>query len=119
MRYFVLTFIGIWLLLFRVAGAQDITFFSEIPDVPVMSNFIELPDNGFTFEKPEGRVVEAVAIGSRAITKDIVSYYTTSLPQFGWHPKDEFNFMREHEHLKLTIEHDHLQTSIHFVLSPQ
>ncbi|MFN3700476.1 MAG: hypothetical protein ACK4VI_03025 [Alphaproteobacteria bacterium] len=63
-------------------------FFSALQDVPVMEGMQELPDYTLVFDKPEGRIIETLAVyntDSTADSETIRAFYQSALPQFGWH----------------------------------
>jgi hypothetical protein len=62
-------------------------FFSALQDVPVMEGMQELPDYTLVFDKPEGRIVETLAVYDTVSADDsekIRAFYQSVLPQFGW-----------------------------------
>lgn len=119
-KRFLYLFCAIVLCLAPVAiHAQDVTFFTNLNDVPVMADLAELPNEGFVFDKPEGRVIEAIAVGTHDVSdQDIISYYTQTLPQFGWNPTSTNSFIRGKERLELAISQDETAVHVHFILSP-
>ena len=74
-----------------VACAQQTTdsaFFETLTDVPIMSGFEELKDEALVFDKPSGRIGQAVAIGRDVSLANLKLFYEETLSQMGWHQKD-------------------------------
>ena len=63
--------------------AADPEYLAAVADLPLPPGLVEDVDAGISFDKPEGRIVEAVARG--VVTPDVVvSFYRTALPGLGW-----------------------------------
>jgi hypothetical protein len=93
-------------------------FLDAMPDVPLMSGLAEASDDDMTFDVPEGRIVETLAIGQPSVDK-VLAFYTRTLPQLGWIQAGETTFRRDGETLTLeavAVEHT---TRVTFRLSPQ
>lgn len=94
-------FIALYLFLFCVpALAQEAVYFENIDDLPVMAGLAELKDQSTVFDKPEGRIVEAAAVGAVG-EKEIFSYYHQVLPQLGWTILEEGIYTRGNESMTL------------------
>jgi phosphotransferase system glucose/maltose/N-acetylglucosamine-specific IIC component len=99
-----------------VANAQ--IFLAAAVDVPLMSGLTEVEGLGVVFDKPNGRIVEAYAVGS--LTAALVEeYYSASLPQFGWQPQGERLFERQGERLRLTIGGHDGALTVRFDITPR
>lgn len=93
-----------------IAYAQNHThdteprFFSVLHDVPIMDGLIEIEDNTTTYDKPNGRIIDAFAKTNAISKENIITYYNATLPQFGWGKTAHGQFYRKDEILKLTFE---------------
>lgn len=89
--------------------AAETLFFEIIHDVPLMPALVERVDEAVLFDKPGGRVVESVAEMGVVSRAEVLGYYATSLPQFGWISQEDHVFLRGAERLELVFEtHDGL-----------
>lgn len=87
------------------AGGLETSFFSDIADLPVMPGLIEDEAAGMAFDRPDGRIVQAVASGH--VSPDaVLAFYQASLPSLGWQavPTEKQIFQRGEERLQLSIE---------------
>lgn len=83
-------------------AAQEVEFFTLVEDMPLMPGLSELVDETTSFDKPEGRIIEAfAAIESGVTPAQISAYYKVTLPQFGWGAVKNDVFFRRKEHLEL------------------
>ena len=92
-------------------------FFSTLEDLPVMSGLVEVVGEGMVFDKPEGRVVEAVAAGA-APREAVVAYYEAVLPELGWKRRGNAEFARSGEILRYHLETVGGTTEIRFTIVP-
>ncbi|QQG36689.1 MAG: hypothetical protein HYS17_02635 [Micavibrio aeruginosavorus] len=111
--HFIFTILGFfWLCGFPPLGAQPAqqenphgtTFFYALNDVPLMPGLRELSDEALHFDKPEGRIVAATALGETLAPEAIQRFYGAVLPQLGWIPAGEGSFLRGEERLRLNIQ---------------
>lgn len=86
-----------------VAGAVAETFLSGLEDVPLMVGLVEVEGSAFTFDKPQGRIVEVRAIG-KVTRAQVLEFYDETLPQLGWRALGGGRFGREGETLRLDFE---------------
>lgn len=77
-------------------------FVSGTEDLPLMAGLREVPDRGVVFESPNGRIVEAWAVGYLAPER-VRAFYNESLPQLGWQAAGDMRFRREGEVLTLDV----------------
>ena len=92
-------------------------FFSTLDDLPLMSGLVEIVGEGMVFDKPEGRVVEAVAAG--AVSREaVVAYYEAVLPELGWKRRGSAEFARSGEALRYRLETAGGTTEIRFAIVP-
>ena len=86
-----------------VGAVAQAAFFSAVEDLPLMPGLQEVADEGMIFDKPEGRIVEAVAAG-KVSQDDITAFYDATLPQLGWERTAAATFMRSGEVLRYRLE---------------
>ncbi|NVK19798.1 MAG: hypothetical protein HWE30_13955 [Methylocystaceae bacterium] len=106
------------LMMFSVkAQADDLEFLSVLQDVPLMAGLTESSDGAVRFDTPQGRIVEAYAVGT--VTKaSVLSYYKDSLPSLGWTRTAHGSYMREGEYLTISVEMEDESAIVRFSLSP-
>ena len=100
------------------ASAPPSTFLSNLDDIPLMPGLAERKELAVSFDKPEGRIVEAYAEGQlspAAVTK----FYATTLPQLGWRSQGNNRFAREGEELLLNLTPAANKLTVQFSLSPK
>lgn len=116
MRSFLLSVFA-FLVLCSPASSQG--FFVGLPDIPVMPGLTELEDRGLSYDKPEGRILVAVASIDDSISdSDIERFYEQALPQFGWVPKTRFFYERGEEVLEISIHYDGTKKILEVIISP-
>ncbi len=86
------------------ANTQAPRFFSAFEDVPLMDGLVELPDHIMTYDKPQGRIIESVALMSNVKRPDVVNFYRMTLPQMGWGIISDTHYFRKEEYLDLSFE---------------
>jgi hypothetical protein len=92
-------------------------FFAAIEDLPVMPGLEQVPDAGVSFDKPQGRIVEAAASGD--VTQEAVqAFYTAVLPQLGWDAAGEGRYLRDGERLVLSLSASGRTLTVRFSLFP-
>ena len=92
-------------------------FFSNVEDLPIMPGLEEILDAGMVFDKPEGRIVEVVAIG--AVSRNaIIAFYKSTLPELGWIREGLTDFARSGEVLRFRIDDRDGEASIRFTIAP-
>ncbi len=67
------------------ALAADPEYLAAVADLPLPPGLVEDIGAGISFDKPEGRIVEALARGAVAKT-DVAAFYRAALPGLGWKP---------------------------------
>ena len=101
------------------ARGQDGTagFVGGIEDLPLMAGLVEDAAAGLVFDKPEGRIVEAVATGplERAA---VDAFYAATLAELGWRPSGDGAYKREGEALRITVSGEDGAVTVHFSLTP-
>lgn len=99
-------------------AAGEPRFFSSVPDLPLMDGLQELTDQTVVFDKPEGRIIESVALMGAQDPASVTRYYNDSLPQFGWIKVSDDSFRRENEILKLYVETQEGKKFLHVTIAP-
>ncbi len=68
--------------------------------LPLMPGLEPVPETALRFDKPEGRIIQALARGD--LTSGIVrAFYARTLPQLGWRRTGPGRFVRDTERLVL------------------
>ena len=77
--------VSLFLLTFLVIPLQALgqKYLSFVADLPLPPGFVEEVDASLSFNKLEGRIVEAKARGNSS-KNAVVSFYNTTLPRLGW-----------------------------------
>ncbi len=81
-------------------AAEAQPFVPGLPDVPAMPGLRAAEAEPLVFDKPGGRIVQAVLSG--AVPRNaVLAFYDQTLPQLGWRRTTERVFVREGEELRL------------------
>lgn len=101
------------------ADAEEGTgFVGGFEDLPLMAGLAEVVDARVIFDKPDGRIVEAFAVGD--VDADAVrNFYAGALPQLGWRQVDAGSYQREGEVLRIEVEERDGGTAVRFAISPR
>jgi hypothetical protein len=99
------------------AGAAE-TFLTAAVDVPLMGGLTEVEGVGVVFDKPDGRIVEAYAVGSVAAAQ-VERYYAEVLPHLGWQKVESARYQRESETLRLNIGGRDGALTVRFDITPR
>jgi len=100
------------------SGPAPALFLSNLDDIPLMSGLTERKDLAVSFDKPEGRIVEAQAEG-RLSADAVTKFYAATLPQLGWRAQGLNHFTRESEELRLSVAAVNQVLVVRFALSPR
>ncbi len=100
------------------AGPAPAVFLSNLDDIPLMPGLAERKDLAISFDKPEGRIVEAYAEGQLA-AEAVTKFYAATLPQLGWRNEGGNRFTRESEELQLSVNAISKGLTVRFALSPR
>lgn len=100
------------------AGPAPANFLSNLEDIPLMPGLTERRDLAISFDKPEGRIVEATAEG-RLAAANVAKFYAATLPQLGWKDQGNNRFAREGEELHLGFATAANSLTVRFSLSPR
>lgn len=110
---------GPLLLGFALAAAPAFAqaFLSVSEDVPLMAGLTEDADAALVFDTPDGRIVEAAAVGS--VTRDdVTAFYAATLPQLGWTREAVGRYSRDDETLALEFATIGDRTLVRFRFAP-
>jgi len=102
----------------RSAAGEDAGYVAGVVDVPLMRGLREVPGLGLVFDKPGGRLVQAVAVGS-VDHGEVMAFYTATLPQLGWLLTSQLNFIREEESLAIVLEPGVGSLTVRFSIRPR
>ncbi len=98
-------FLLLGLLLLPLSGQADTDAphsFTDAPDLYLMAGLTESADESMLFDKPEGRIVTAIAYGP--VTRpDVLDFYHSLLPQLGWSRHSFGHYARDGEALSLSV----------------
>ena len=100
--------------------AQDAAASRFVPgfeDLPLMPGLETVPDSGLVFDKPHGRIVQAVVTG-RLRRGAVLAFYAETLPQLGWTARDKQSYRREGESLRIEFGGEDDALIVRFFLAP-
>ena len=93
-------------------------FFTALRDVPLMPGLEEMTEFTVVFDKPEGRIIESLAVAGTTPPEAIRNFYDTALPQFGWRRIAQNSFVREKENLQIHFEEIEGQNILRITVLP-
>lgn len=93
-------------------------FVAGTEDVPLMPGLAPVAGSALTFDKPQGRIVEAQASGKVARAA-VQRFYAAALPQLGWKTAGADAWQRESETLRLDFRGRDGALTVGFTLSPR
>src|SRR5690349_268518 len=103
-------------------AAAGPAYVDGIDDLPLMPGLVPLADQSVVFDKPGGRIVQAVATG-RLSAAAVRSFYADAAPQLGWQPAGDGRFTRDGELLRIELVGGQAAPAgpltVRFVLIPQ
>jgi hypothetical protein len=107
-----------------VAAMAGGAFLSVGDDLPLAPGLREVAGSAVAFDTPDGRIVEADAVGNSTIAA-LHGFYARTLPQLGWVPDGADLYRRDDETLRISpvvIGRErpgspHLR--VHFTVSPE
>jgi len=105
------------LLLVAPAAAQGPVYLADVDDLPLAPGLAEDADARVAFDKPEGRIVQAVASG-RADPTGVRAFYAETLPGLGWLPTGEHMWTRGRETLRMKLETKGGIIVVRFAIAP-
>jgi hypothetical protein len=101
-------------------GAEN-AFVDGIDDLPLMPGLVGVGDQSLVFDKPDGRIVQAVATG-RVRAAAVRSFYADTAPQLGWKPAGEGRYTRDGESLRIELTDPGAPggaLTVRFIVNPQ
>ncbi len=98
--------------------ATVVAYFEELYDVPVFDGLTVLTQQAMSFDKPDGRISQAVAFTDNKSWGEVLSFYKTTLAQMGWKHAEKGSFTREAEMLEISHEQEDSGLIIRFLLRP-
>lgn len=103
-----------------VAGSAsaDSAYLADIDDLPLAEGLVEDPGARVVFDKPAGRIVEAVASGPVA-ARAVREFYAQTLPALGWQAVAAGIWGRGGERLKIEIDRAGPPVVVRFAITPQ
>ena len=110
--------LALLLLLLAPLPALADSFVAGTEDVPLMPGLQPVAGSALTFDKPQGRIVEAQASGKLARAA-VQRFYAATLPQLGWKPTGADAWRREGETLRLDFHGPDGEITVGFTLSPR
>lgn len=106
-------------------AADSGPFVPGFTDVPVMPGLATAESEPLVFDKPGGRIVQAVLSGE-VPRQAVLAFYDQTLPQLGWRRTADRVFVREGEELRLEFPKPAGQgtgqkaaTAVRFTLTPR
>ena len=100
----------------HLASADEVS--DILGDVPLMEGLVEDVSQRLVFDKPEGRIVEVVALGQ--LSQSVVqAFYQETLPALGWTAnKVDFLFERDGESLEIVFQKNQGILIVNLTISP-
>lgn len=96
--------------------AADV-FVSGFEDLPLMTGLTQVIGNSILFDTPQGRIVQASAVGTVS-QSSVMQFYAETLPQLGWAQVDDAEFQREGETLKVEFTDLNQRLEVRFLVEP-
>jgi len=93
-------------------------FLSVAEDIPLMPGLVEDTGSATVFDKPNGRIVQADAVGAVGRAA-VLSFYAQTLPQLGWNSESPATYAREREVLEFSFQGRDGALTVHFSLTPR
>ncbi|NKB42797.1 MAG: hypothetical protein GKS03_00830 [Alphaproteobacteria bacterium] len=86
-------------------------------DLPLMTGLSQVVGNSILFDTPQGRIVQASAVGTVSQSA-VLKFYIETLPQLGWTIVDDTEFQREGETLKVEFTAEGQVLEVRFLVEP-
>lgn len=100
------------------SAPQAPAFLTAIADMPLMPGLKEVTSAGVSFDKPQGRIIEASARGRISPAK-LRAFYGATLPELGWRIQEDGRYRREGEVLRISIQRTGATLLVRFSLTPR
>lgn len=94
------------------------SFVAGTEDLPLMPELEPVAGSAMSFDKPQGRIVEAQAKG-QVTRAAVLRFYSQTLPQLGWRPAGRNAWRREGEKLQLDFRGRDGALTVGFTLAPR
>jgi hypothetical protein len=98
-------------------AAQGPAYLADVDDLPLAPGLVEDTEGRIAFDKPEGRIVQAVASGA-ADPAAVRAFYAETLPALGWQPGAEQTWTRGKETLRLNLDTTDGVVVVRFAIAP-
>ncbi|MBT6961083.1 MAG: hypothetical protein HOA00_08050 [Rhodospirillaceae bacterium] len=92
-------------------------FVSGFEDLPLMDGLTQVAQESVLFDTPQGRIVQASAVG-KVSQSAVLQFYSETLPQLGWTIVDETEFHREGETLRVEFTTQDQKLEVRFLVEP-
>lgn len=99
------------------AAAQGPAYLADVDDLPLAPGLVEDAAGRVAFDKPEGRIVQAVASG-RVDPAGVRGFYAETLPALGWRPGGDRTWTRGAETLRVNVENRDGLVVVRFAIAP-
>ena len=99
------------------AAAQGPAYLADVDDLPLAPGLVEDTDARVAFDKPEGRIVQAMASG-RADPAGVRVFYAETLPGLGWRRAAEGTWTRGPETLRMIVDTRDGRVVVRFAIAP-
>jgi hypothetical protein len=99
-----------------VRAAESFVYGFE--DLPLMTGLSQVVGNSVLFDTPQGRIVQATAVGD-VRQSSVLQFYAETLPQLGWTLVADAEFRREGETLRLEFTMLDQRLEVRFLVEPR
>ena len=93
-------------------------FVYGLEEIPVYKEMEYVDESNVLFDKINGRFVSSEIIGDYNV-QEIKSYYSSVLPNLGWHKINESLFERGREYLEISVLEENLVSKVKFSIFPK
>lgn len=104
-------------LLFLASAQAADNFVFGFEDLPLMDGLTQVAQDSVLFDTPQGRIVQASAVGN-ATEASVIAFYDSTLPQLGWTQIAAATYQREGEVLRLEFSTMNQQLVVAFLAEP-
>jgi len=105
-----------FLLLLGVANSAE-NFVFGFEDLPLMEGLTQISQDSVLFDTPQGRIVQASAVGA-VVESEVITFYDSTLPQLGWTRTAAATYQREGEVLRLEFSIINQRLLVAFLAEP-
>ena len=93
-------------------------FVYGLEEIPVYKEMEYVDESNVLFDKINGRFVSSEIIGDYNV-QEIKSYYSSVLPNLGWHKINESLFERGREYLEISVLEENSVSKVKFSIFPK